>query len=227
MRLRLLWSVLLPGLFTLASYAGVYVNPLFEGVITFRITYPGSNLTESQLALFPKSLTVTIKGPKSRTEIHTGGGSRIEITDHQEETKIKLLNIMGQKYALKNTTEDIAAEVAKGPSVIMNTSGETKTIAGYLCRKAVLHVNENGTKYAIDVYYTPELGGKQANFDKAIYKDIDGVLMEFSMLTTEMVMRFTAVSVEKKSVSAKEFDIPADYSIISRDELKQKIGGTD
>ena len=48
--------------------------------------------------------------------------------------------------------------------------------------------------------------------------------MEFSMKTSEMTMRFTAISVEKKTVSSKEFEIPPDYSIISKDELKSKIG---
>jgi hypothetical protein len=40
-----------------------------------------------------------------------------------------------------------------------------------------------------------------------------------------MTMRFTATSVEKKAVPLTEFEIPADYSIISKDELKNKIGG--
>ncbi|MEI6885603.1 MAG: hypothetical protein WCO02_14020 [Bacteroidota bacterium] len=197
----------------------------FEGIITFKITYPANKLTESQIALFPKALTVMIKGVRSRTDILTGGGSRIEITDHELKTKIKLLNMMGQKYAISYTADDIAKETAKEPPVKVELTPETKNIAGYICKSAVITVNDKSGKYTINVYYTPDLGGKQANFDKGIYKDIEGVLMEFSMKTPEMIMRFTAVSVEKKPVAAKEFEIPPDYTKISKDELKGKIGG--
>ncbi|MCX6286081.1 MAG: hypothetical protein NTY96_03115 [Bacteroidetes bacterium] len=203
----------------------VYAGQPFEGVITFKITYPGNKLTKSQLTLFPKALTVMIKGVRSRSDILTGGGSRVEITDHQDKTKIKLLNMMDQKYAIKYSAEDIAKETAKEPPVNVELTNETKNIAGYPCKNAVITVNDKNGKYTINVYYTPELGGKQANFDKGIYKDIDGVLMEFSMKTAEMTMRFTANSVEKKAVSLKEFEIPPDYSILSKDELKSKIGG--
>ena len=48
----------------------------FEGIITFKITYPDSKYTESQMAMFPKLLTVNIKGSKSKTEISIQGGSR-------------------------------------------------------------------------------------------------------------------------------------------------------
>ena len=221
-RLRFL-LILTPAL--LFAIVSVQAGQQFEGVINFKITYPNNKLTKSQLALFPKALTVMIKGGKSRTDIITSGGSRIEMTDHQEKTKIKLLNMMGQKYAIRYTTEEIAQETAKEPPVKVEYTSETKTLAGYPCKNARITVNDINGKYTIEVFYTPELGGKQANFDKGIYKDIDGVLMEFSMKTTDMLMRFTAVSVEKKAISLKEFEVPAEYSIITKDELKNKIGG--
>jgi hypothetical protein len=220
---RILFLILPPAFFLLHTDRVFAVQP-FEGIITYKITYPGSNLTESQLALFPKSLTVMIKGVKSRTDILTGGGSRVEITDHQEKTKIKLLNMMGQKYAIMNTADDIAKDLAREPSATVTLSNETKTIAGYTCKKALVSVKDKTEKFTFEVYYTPELGGRQANFDKALYKDIDGVLLEFSMKTPELTMRFIATSVEKKPVMSTAFDIPADYSIISKDELKNKIG---
>ena len=46
----------------------------FEGVINFKISYPDSKMSESQMAMFPKMLTVTIKGSNSKTEIKTQMG---------------------------------------------------------------------------------------------------------------------------------------------------------
>jgi hypothetical protein len=196
----------------------------FEGMIRFKITYPGSKLTQSQQSLFPKELTVMIKGPRSRTDIQTGGGNRVEITDHLEKTKIKLLSLVGQKYAIKYTSEDISKEVAREPQSVVLLKDDTRTIAGYVCRHAQVTVKDKNGKYTLDVYYNSQLGGKDANFDKGIYRDIDGVLLEFYMNTPEMNMRFTATEVVKKSISLKEFEIPQDFTVISKDELKNKVG---
>jgi hypothetical protein len=38
-------------------------------------------------------------------------------------------------------------------------------------------------------------------------------------------MKFTVSSVEKKSISAKEFEIPPDYKFTTKEELKSKFGG--
>jgi hypothetical protein len=38
-------------------------------------------------------------------------------------------------------------------------------------------------------------------------------------------MKFSATSVEKKSLAAKDFEIPSDYTLTTQDELKSKFGG--
>ncbi len=197
----------------------------FEGVVTYKITYPGSKFTESQLAMFPKILTVTIKGPKSKTEIATGMGIQTEITDYINKTKFRLINMGGQKFAVKTTAEEIENEIAKSPKPTIELSGDQKMIAGYACNKATITVEENATKNTYEIYYTRELGGKQANFDNPLYKDIDGILLEFSLKTPQFMMKFTAASVEKKNISAKEFEIPSDYTLTTQEELKSKFGG--
>jgi GLPGLI family protein len=197
----------------------------FEGVITFKITYPDSKFTESQLANFPKIFTITIKGNKSKTEMKVMGSTQIEITDYQEKSKVALIDMMGQKYAVKSTGDEIAKELAKEPAATVEVTGETKSIAGYTCKKAVVTVNDDGAKSTYDVYYTSDLGPKAANFDNPLYKDIDGVLLEFSMKTPQFTMVFSATSVEKKSVSSKEFEVPADFTPVTKEELQSKFGG--
>ncbi len=197
----------------------------FEGVVTFKISYPGSKFTESQLTMFPKILTVTIKGSKSKTEIATGMGNQTEITDYIGKSKIGLINMGGQKFAVKTSAEEIEKEIAKAPKPSIELSNETKMIAGYPCKKATITVDENGKKSTYEVFYTSDLGTKQANFDNPLYKDIDGILLEFSMKTPQFMMKFTATAVEKKSISGKEFDVPADYVFTTPEELKNKFGG--
>ena len=63
------------------------------------------------------------------------------------------------------------------------------------------------------------------NFDNPMYSEIDGALLEFSMKAPMGSMKFAAISVEKKSLPAKDFEIPQDYTLTTQDELKSKFGG--
>ncbi len=209
-------------LFGIQAFAG---GKTFEGVITFKITYPDNKFTESQMAMFPKMLTIEIKGDKSRTEIQTGMGNQVEITDYTAQTKVGLLDMMGQKYAIKSTQEEIQKELAGQPKGTVKVTDETRVIAGYTCKKAIVTVDDKGQKTEYEAWFTSELGPRQANFDNALYKDVDGVLMEFTMKTAQFTMKFTATSVEKKSISSKDFEIPEGYTITTKEELKSKFGG--
>jgi hypothetical protein len=197
----------------------------FEGIINYKISYPDSKFTEAQLAMFPKIMTISVKGSKSRTEMNVGGGTTVEITDYVAKTKIALINMMGQKYAIKQTAEEIEkenADLAKGE---VNVTDETKNIAGYTCKKAIVTSNEDGVKSTLEVWFTEELGGKDQNFDNPLYKDINGVMLEFTLKTPQATMKFSATSIEKKSVSSKDFEIPADFTLTTQDELRSKFGG--
>lgn len=197
----------------------------FEGVITFKITYPDNKFSESQMAMFPKVLIITIKGDKSKSEIQTPMGAQVEITNYSEKTKVGLINMMGQKYAIPETTEQIMEDMKKEPTPEVQVTGETKTIVGYTCKKAVVTVTDNGSKTTYDVWFSEDFGAENPNFDNPLYKDINGVLLEFSMVTPQFTMVFSAVSVEKKSISNKEFDIPEDYTVTTKEELQSKMGG--
>ncbi|MFZ4522847.1 MAG: hypothetical protein ACOYNC_14155 [Bacteroidales bacterium] len=197
----------------------------FEGVITFKITYPDSKFSESQMAMFPKVFTVSIKGSKSRTDMQAGGGNMVEITDYKNKTKVKLYDIMGQKYAVKQTTEQIEKEIAESGTSTLELSTETKVIAGMTCKKANVTVNNDGVKNTYEVFYSNELGSKIANFDNPVFKDIDGVLLEFLVKEMSVSMKFTATSIEKKGLPEKDFEVPSNYTLTTDDELKSKFGG--
>jgi len=222
-KILLLSSILM--VIVLFSSSNALSGKPFEGVITYKITYPDSKFSESQMAMFPKLMTVTIKGSKSKTEMITGMGNQTEIIDYTEKTKIALLDMMGQKYAIKQTAADIQKENENEPVGKVEVTNETKTIAGYLSKKAIVTTEQDGEKTVYEVWFTDELGSKEINFDNPVYKDINGVLMEFLMKTPQITMKFTVSSVEKKNVASKEFEIPAEYKLTTKEELKSKFGG--
>lgn len=196
-----------------------------EGVITYKISYPDSKFTESQLAMFPKMMTVTVKGTKAKTEMKTGMGNQTEITDYAEKTKVALIDMMGQKYAIKETMAEIQKEIDKEPKATVEVTSETKTIVGYVCKKAIITTNDDGEKATFEVWFTSDLGSKEINFDNPLYKDIDGMLMEFTLKQPQFTMMFTVSNIEKKNVAAKEFEIPSEYTFTTKEELKSKFGG--
>jgi hypothetical protein len=208
----------------LVSAALVAGKP-FDGVITYKISYPDSKYSEAQMNMFPKVMTVSVKGSKARTEMNVGGGTTVEILDYVAKTKVALINMMGQKFAIKQTREEIEKENADAPKGSINVTNETKNIAGYNCKKAIVTTDEDGVKTTFEVWFTEEIGSKDANFDNPLYKDINGVLLEFSLKTPQIAMKFSATSVEKKTVPSKDFEIPADYTLTTQEELKSKFGG--
>ena len=133
--------------------------------------------------------------------------------------------MMGQKYAVKETTAEIESKIASSGTTSIEQSDETKVIAGYTCKKVIVTLNDDGAKTTFEAWYTSELGSKMANFNNPLYKDIDGALLEFSMKTQEVGMKFTASSIDKKNIADKDFEIPSDYTLTTQDELKSKFGG--
>jgi len=208
----------------LVSAALVAGKP-FDGVITYKISYPDSKFSEAQLNMFPKVMTVSVKGSKARTEMNVGGGTTVEILDYVAKTKVALINMMGQKFAIKQTAQEIEKENALQPKGTVSVTNETKSIAGYNCKKAIVTSDEDGVKSTFEVWFTEEIGGKDANFDNPLYKDINGVMLEFLIKTPQITMKLSATSVEKKAVSAKDFEIPTDYTLTTQEELKSKFGG--
>jgi len=205
--------------------AALMAGKPFEGIITYKISYPDSKFSEAQLNMFPKVMTISVKGSKARTEMNTGAGTQIGIVDYVAKTKVALINMMGQKYAIKQTAQDIEKENADQPKGTVTVTNETKNIVGYICKKAIVTSAEDGVKSTFEVWFTEELGGKDANFDDPLYKDINGVLMEFIIKNPQFSMKLSATSVEKKTIAAKDFEIPADYTLTTKEELKSKFGG--
>jgi GLPGLI family protein len=195
----------------------------FKGVITYKITISGSGVTDEMKTMMPKTMTMTIMGNKSRNEMVMSMGKTVTITNGDEKSTITLMDMMGQKLAIKMTSEEINKELGDSPKATVEVTSETKEIAGYTCKKAIVTVPEEDQE--IIVYFTEELGTSALNFDNPQFKDINGVMLEFEIPNDQFNMHFEAVSVEKKSVSDSEFTIPDGYQIKTKEEMKAMFGG--
>jgi GLPGLI family protein len=198
----------------------------FKGIITYKISFPGSTINASTKAMLPKMMTYKIRDNFGRTEIDMGGmGKQIQIINGEEKIISMLYDLMGQKFCVTMSGEEIEKEMADKPKPTIEYVDETKEIAGYTCKKAIVTVEDNNRKNSFIVYYTNELGSNTLNFDNSLFKDIDGVLLEFEIDEGEMKMKLEAISVEKKNIPQSEFVVPEDYKVVTQDELKNMFGG--
>jgi GLPGLI family protein len=217
--LTLTWLTLtIIALFSFQSFAKE-----FKGVITYKITIEGSQVTDEMKTMMPKTMVMTVKGNKARSEMVMSMGKTVSISDGDNKTAITLMDMMGQKIAIQSNYEDIMKDMADSPEAKVEVTGETKEIAGYVCKKAIVTVPEEDME--IIVYYTEELGSSALNFDNPQFKDINGVMLEFEMPNEAFSMHFTAVTVEKKNVDDSEFSIPDGYQVKTKDEMKSMFGG--
>jgi len=197
----------------------------FEGVITYNITFPNSTMSADQLAMFPKTMTLMVKGTNSRNESSSAMGKMVEITNYDKKFTVSLLDMMGKKFAIRKSLDEINQEMSKDPKPVVQVTSETKDLAGYKCKKAIVTIEKNGKKTSFEIWYTNELGGKEMNFGNPVYQDIDGLLMEFTLAEQNFTMKYSVDKVEKKAVDESSFEIPADYKLTTEAELRNMFGG--
>jgi GLPGLI family protein len=195
----------------------------FKGVVTYKVTIEGSQVNDQMRAMMPKTMTMMIKGNKAKVEMVTGMGKNVSITDGDTKTTIALLDMMGQKIAIKSTAEEIQKEIDKAGDAKVEITSETKEICGYTCKKAIIRIEKE--EQEIIAYYTEELGNSAINFDNPQFKDINGVMLEFEMPNEQFTMHMTATSVEKKNIEDSEFQIPEGYQIKTKEEMQGMFGG--
>ena len=124
------------------------------------------------------------------------------------------------KVMTKRTVEQAMIDSLTIPSTtgayFEYVDGETKEIAGWEAKKALLHVfNDEGKDNPIEFWYTPEIG-PTPNF---LFNGIAGMPLQFTMPIGEgREMSYTAIEVKKGKVKAVDLLLPAGYKEVSDEE---------
>ncbi|KAF0195831.1 MAG: hypothetical protein FD166_2797 [Bacteroidetes bacterium] len=204
--------------FTLAQKPG---SP-FKGVINYKVSYPDSKMEASQQAMMPQTMKVSLSGNKTRIEMAMASMSQIILIDSDLKTTTVLLDMMGQKIAMKPNKKTDRPD-AKEPVVKM--TNETKEIAGYLCKKAEVSFGDEKSKGTpLIVYFTEAIGNNRIFYDNE-YRTLPGIPMEFQYKMQGMNMLLTASSVEKGKVSNRDFEVSSEYKEMTPEQLREMFGG--
>lgn len=195
----------------------------FEGVITYKISY--DNLPEEMAAyesMLPKESISTIKGHMYKMEQPSSMGmNQVTIMDNEAESGILLMEMMGKKSAIvldKESREKFEEDQTEPEITYVD---ETKDIAGYTCKKALIKLPDSKNSGSLEVYYTDKI----LNLDMNQVKGLKGFPLQYSTDAGQFIITMTAQSVEKKKISEEEFVVPEGYEHITFEQFQKTFGG--
>ncbi len=200
--------------------AAVVAQSNFEGVVSY---------TMSTAMGMSMDVTTYVKGELVRQEINMnmgGMGPMVAITDTKAGVT-RLLQPAMKTYTVMDMSKMMPGQ--EDPDAQIETTDRSETIAGHSCKHVLIHTTNNGNKADMDVCTTGDLGvflgssvggGRQggAMMGEKLRAELRKRFANgyFPLKTTlsvggNEVMTMTATKVEKKSVNADLFKVPADY----------------
>jgi hypothetical protein len=202
-----------------------------EGTITYNMTIEG--LPPEQAAMIgDMELKSTFKNARVLTEMSSMMFTNQTLIDDKGMTM--LMEQMGNKIAVKQTKEEMEKEAAKekdkpaDPKIEYTT--ETKTIAGYECKKAVVTVvGKDKKEETMDVWYSEkfENTNKEGKGQgQGFMKGLKGMPFEYAGGQGGMKFKMVAKEVSIEPVADSKFVLSTDgYKMMTMDELKAMRGG--
>ncbi len=196
-----------------------------EGTITYAMTMEG--LPPEQAAMMgDMEVKMTFKENKSLMEVSTMMMSQLASLNEKGMTLV--IEAMGNKMAVVQTKEEMDKEEAKlkdkTPDPKIEYTSETKTIAGYECKKAIVTmvVGKDKKEEKIDVWYSDKFNyldkdGKT----KGEIKGLKGIPFEYFSYRTGFKSKLIAKEVSTEPVSDEKFNLSTEgCKMMTMDELK-------
>jgi hypothetical protein len=151
-----------------------------------------------------------------------------------ENGMVMLMEQMGNKMAIKQTKDEMEKEAAKQKDKLADPKieyiNETKSIAGYECKKAIISiVGKDKKEEKMEVWYSekfanPNKEGKGKG--QGFMKGLKGMPFEYAGGQGGMKFKMVAKEVSVDPVSDGKFNLSTDgYKLMTMDELKALQGG--
>jgi hypothetical protein len=203
----------------LTTMSFVSKSPVFEGKIVYSISY--EDLPEeyaSYMSMLPKESTMYVKGEKFRLEQSAGMGTTVTIIDNKAKTGYICMDMMGNKMAFKMDAKTFENNTADENKPEVKYTDETKTIAGYTCKKA--EIMSKDAEEPMVIWFTDELPA----FNNKDFKYINGFPMEYQVKNGGITMLMTVTTVSKEKVSDSYFKVPEGYTEKTMQDMESMFG---
>ncbi len=153
-----------------------------------------------------------------------------------ENTSLTLMDMMGNKYYIKqNLNDPKLQENEKGtPEYKIEYTNDTKKIAGYDCKKAIVSTKtKDGKELTIDVWYSDKVqnyyekrkGKSKRDQESAFLKGIKGMPFEYSIPQGPYVVKVTTKEINFDNVPDDVFNLSTEgYQERTPEDLKKMSG---
>ncbi len=192
-----------------------------SGKVVFDISYPDMKLDDQTMASLPSESTMVFDKDMTKVEVSMFMGKTTIISNNKSGNGTMLMDMMGKKWAVEMNKSEIDKQKQEMGKSTVEKTRETKTIAGFNCSKAIVHVKTKDGEMSSDVWYTNELKANNSSYSQI--DGIDGFMLEFQTYQNGMGMKMTAKSVEAMEVASSEFEIPDGYEKMTLEDI-QKMG---
>ena len=214
-------------IFLFSSFHSDAQKKISEGKATFNISFPETDLDQETLSMMPTETVIYFKNKMSRSEVKMAMGTTIGITNGEKGETTTLMDMMGQKIAMKLTKAEVEKERAKAglEKPVVKLADDTKKIAGFNCKKAIVTIKDKeGKDITINIWYTKEITAPNSIRTGSSFDGVDGFLMEFETAMDQFTMKLTCKSVEETKVDDAMFTIPDGYTMTTMEELRNSRG---
>jgi len=216
----------------MVSSVCAFAQKPFAGNITFEMTAEGCSDPNVTAQLAEQTMEYIVMGNNYRMEMNQGIDIII-IANGTNKTLTTVLGIPGYgKYYIQQTEEDIQKKMST-TKIDYNYTEESKTIAGYNCKKVIMTATdlETDEEESVVLWVTSELGlGDDINFTD--HPGLKGYPLSTETKTdingeTVTLVQTATKIVPNKKVKATQFLLPSDAKDFSEapEELKQMLGG--
>ena len=207
-------------LLTLLFGSPAYTQKTFaEGTIIYNIEIrTANNLPGKENVVNGGTNTIYLKGHNSRTEMLSPLGNETTIHDAKLGNAVILKEYSGQKLMIKLTRENWMEKNKSYNNIRFETVDESKTIAGYKCKKAVAKMTD-GKSFL--VYYSPDLLVANKEYNPT-FTNLPGLAMEYEIESGNMIFKFTVAKINVDPVQLSKFDFPkSGYRVMTYEENQQ------
>lgn len=212
MKIRIILLALILGAFVF-SFKPASIT---EGKVKYDVSVVESELSYlEEMMIGMSTISISFKDEAVRTDFEISIANTTVIHDGATKKGLMLITSpMGNKAVKINN--EVKGDEAKGKYKIEYLS-ETKTIAGYNCKKALITL-EDDTK--LNVFYTDQIAPKNRS-TKYTFDELKGFPLEMEVKQDKMIIKLTAENVSTNKLDKSKFSlaIPEGYEETTMEEL--------
>ena len=192
-----------------------------EGEIHYNITYTG-NLEVPRMVL-PKTLVVYFKQNKILFEMISvfGNSGILNLSNPEDKIYDTYFSLFTLKYYYQASEGELFPGFDDMEGIEINKTSKKTDICGFHCKNAEITLPYDRNKI-INIWYTNDIDVKNSNLSTP-YKDIEGVLMDFSFFLGETEIHFVAENVYSKTINDNTFARRDNYQQVSKEEISKFI----